>query len=94
MVLPQPAEGPGPRLIKEGDLVIVYESFLAIKSAYVDSKATYASRFGKFPHKARARPRASRPARQHGCPARCLWRGSMPALATGEMGRLELCWPL
>ncbi|KAI8463851.1 MAG: tRNA methyltransferase complex GCD14 subunit-domain-containing protein [Monoraphidium minutum] len=51
MVLPQPAEGPGPRLIKEGDLVIVYESYSSIKSVYINSKQTYSSRFGNFPHK-------------------------------------------
>ena len=50
MVLPQPSEGPGPRTIKEGDLVIVYESYTSIKSVYIDCKATYASRFGSFPH--------------------------------------------
>jgi hypothetical protein len=53
MVLPKPVEGLEPLLIKEGDLVIVYESYTSIKSAYMDSKGTYTSRFGNFLHKVR-----------------------------------------
>uniref|UniRef100_A0A383VEF1 tRNA (adenine(58)-N(1))-methyltransferase n=1 Tax=Tetradesmus obliquus TaxID=3088 RepID=A0A383VEF1_TETOB len=51
MVLPQAATGPGPKLIQEGDLVVVYESYNAIKAVYVDKKGQYANRFGNFQHK-------------------------------------------
>jgi hypothetical protein len=37
--------------IKEGDLVIVYESFQSIKHVYVDSKAQFQNRYGCFNHK-------------------------------------------
>jgi hypothetical protein len=53
MVLPQAITGPGPRLIQEGDLVVVYESYNAIKAVYVDKKGQYANRFGNFQHKVR-----------------------------------------
>jgi hypothetical protein len=53
MVLPQASTGPGPRLIQEGDLVVVYESYNAIKAVYVDKKGQYANRFGNFQHKVR-----------------------------------------
>jgi hypothetical protein len=65
MVLPQAVTGPGPRLIQEGDLAVVYESYNAIKAVYVDSKkGQYANRFGNFQHKVRAwlAARASAPA--------------------------------
>lgn len=51
MVLPQQLEGPGPRLINEGDLVIIYESYTSIKSVYINTKSTYSSRYGNFLHK-------------------------------------------
>jgi hypothetical protein len=48
------ATGPGPRLIQEGDLVVVYESYNAIKAVYVDKKkGQHANRFGNFQHKVR-----------------------------------------
>lgn len=37
--------------IKEGDLVIVYESFQSIKHLYVDSKAQFQNRYGRFNQK-------------------------------------------
>ncbi|KAF6250328.1 tRNA methyltransferase complex GCD14 subunit-domain-containing protein [Scenedesmus sp. NREL 46B-D3] len=51
MVLPQAVTGPGPRLIQEGDLVVVYESYNALKAVYVDKKGQCANRFGNFQHK-------------------------------------------
>lgn len=39
------------RTIKEGDLVIVYESFQSIKHVYVDSKAQFQNRYGAFNQK-------------------------------------------
>ena len=43
--------GPGPRKIANGDLVIVYESFNAMKAVYVDAKEAFRNRFGTFPQK-------------------------------------------
>ena len=37
--------------IKEGDLVIVYESYSSIKPIYVDSKAQFQNRYGAFSQK-------------------------------------------
>ena len=39
-------------MIAEGDLVIVYESFSAMKAVYVEAGAAFQNRFGTFPHKA------------------------------------------
>lgn len=41
------------RTIKEGDLVIVYESFQSIKHIYVDPKAQFQNRYGCFNQKVR-----------------------------------------
>lgn len=46
--------GPGPGTIKDGDLVIVYESFNAMRSVTVDSKGRLETKFGSFRHKVRA----------------------------------------
>lgn len=42
-----------PNTIKEGDLVIVYESFQSIKHVYVDPKAQFQNRYGAFAQKVR-----------------------------------------
>lgn len=39
------------RVIQEGDLVIVYESFQSIKHIYVDPKAQFQNRYGCFNQK-------------------------------------------
>lgn len=80
MVLPVPFEGPAPRTIAEGDLVIVYESFTSIKAVYIDSKATYTSRFGNFPHKVRRR--------------RAMGPGGAPAQQPPRRGVLRSAAPL
>lgn len=55
MVIPSVAaaagSAAGSRTIQEGDLVVVYESFNAIKAVYVDKKGQYANRYGTFLHK-------------------------------------------
>lgn len=51
MVLPSPHVGTEPRLIQDGDLVVVYENINSIKSVYVSSKATFQNRYGAFPQK-------------------------------------------
>eukprot|EP00775_Hariotina_reticulata_P001132 gene1132-1469_t len=51
MVLPSSEAVPAERRIKEGDLVIVYESYTNIKAVYVDSKEKIHNRYGTFLHK-------------------------------------------
>jgi hypothetical protein len=51
MVIPSEHTSPSPRCISEGDLVIVYESFNAIKAVTVEPKGHYQNRFGAFFHK-------------------------------------------
>lgn len=46
-------EGPGPRLMAEGDLVIVYERFDSMKALTLTAKGTYNNKFGNFAMKAR-----------------------------------------
>ena len=43
--------GAPPPCIVDGDLVIVYEQFDAMKAVYVDAKQNIQSRFGCFPMK-------------------------------------------
>jgi len=45
------ALGAPPISIADGDLVIVYEQFDAMKAVYVDAKQNLQSRFGCFPMK-------------------------------------------
>jgi hypothetical protein len=41
------------RVIAAGDLVIVYESHVSMRSVYVQSSGSYVNRYGTFLHKAR-----------------------------------------
>ena len=44
-----------PRTIREGELVIVYESPQSMKAVTIDgAKGQFQNRFGNFPHKVRA----------------------------------------
>ncbi len=50
------ALGAPPPCITDGDLVIVYEQFDAMKAVYVDAKQNIQSRFGCFPMKVSTAP--------------------------------------
>ena len=47
------ASVPTGRLVKAGDLVIIYEGHQSMKAAFVDIKKCHNSRFGAFMHKVR-----------------------------------------
>ncbi len=49
-----------PRCIQDGDLVIVYESPLAMKAVNVTMKGRFDNRFGSFIHKVIELPASSR----------------------------------
>ena len=48
------ASVPRGRLVKAGDLVIIYEGHQSMKAAFVDVKKCHNCRFGAFMHKVRS----------------------------------------
>jgi hypothetical protein len=79
-------------VIKEGDLVIVYESYASMKSAVVTRKGQFSNRYGNFKHEVRLLLERARAARQ---PAARSPRplAAAPASSSGSAGWVFLALP-